>query len=255
MSGREWVAGILCSKPAWRAPCSYGANGMNERPESGMPSRSVTSARRLCLTLLAVTAATLLIEASSTQGGPLPGPLPLFPPDNWWNLDISNAPVDPASDSYISFIGPTRGMHPDFGGDVSPGSTEIYGFPYAVVDGSLTKQTVQFQYADESDGVDHTTGVSFPFYPIPDEAITEAHRIEGGDPGNVDLRSSSDRHLLIVDRDNKFLYELFNVFYDGSQWLAGSGAFFDMTTNDRRPDGQAAEPESCKSGRACYEAL
>ena len=120
---------------------------------------------------------------------------------------------------------------------MTPGGTEIYGFPYAVVDGTVTKQAVQFQYADESDGVNHTTGTSIPFYPIPDEAITQAHWIEGGEPGNVDLRSSSDRHLLIVDGTNRFLYELYNVFYDGSQWHAGSGAFFDMSANGRRPDG------------------
>ncbi|MGZ8497627.1 MAG: hypothetical protein ACXW5W_04310, partial [Candidatus Binatia bacterium] len=33
-------------------------------------------------------------------------------------------------------------------------------------------------------------------------------------------------------------YELYNVFYNASQggWYAGSGAFFDMNTNNRRPD-------------------
>jgi hypothetical protein len=127
--------------------------------------------------------------------------------------------------------------HPDFGGNVSPGSVQIYGFPYAVVDSTVTKRAVQFQYADESDGVDHSTNLSTPFYPIPDEAITQAHWIEGGDPGTVDLRSSSDRHLLIVDRDQRFLYELYNVFYDGSGWRAGSGAFFDLNANGRRPEG------------------
>jgi hypothetical protein len=180
-----------------------------------------------------------VVFASSTLGGALPGPLPLFPPDNWWNLDISNAPVDPASGAFIAFInnGSLRTLHPDFGGDVSPGSVQIYGFPYAVVDSTVAKRAVQFQYASESDGVDHTTGQSFPFYPIPDEAITQPHWIEGGEPGNVDLRSSSDRHMLIVDRDHKYLYELYNVFYDGATWRAGSGAFFDMNTNTRRPDG------------------
>lgn len=48
-----------------------------------------------------------------------------------------------------------------------------------------------FQYSDESDGVNHTTDQSFPFYPIPDEAITQAHWVEGGEPGNVDRRSSA----------------------------------------------------------------
>jgi hypothetical protein len=170
------------------------------------------------------------------EGGALPGPLPLFPPDNWWNLDISGAPLDPNSAGFIGFInnGGTCHLHPDFGGEVSPGSAQIYGMPYAVVDGTQPRLTVDFVlYPDESDGV----GV--PFYPIPAEAITQTHWVEGGYPGNVDRRGSEDRHLLIVDRDNKYLYELYNVYYNTStgQWEAGSGAFWDMRTNNRRPEG------------------
>lgn len=179
---------------------------------------------------------TVSVAALALLNGPLPTPYPLFPADNWWNLDISAAPVDPASASYINFIGATRRLHPDFGGDESPGSVNIYGFPYIIVDSAVARQAVQFQYASESDGVNHTTGQSYPFYPIPDEAKTQPHWIEGGPPGSVDLRSSSDRHMLIVDRDARALYELFNVYWDGTQWYAGSGAFFDLTRSDRRPD-------------------
>jgi hypothetical protein len=175
--------------------------------------------------------------AAATLNGPLPGPLPLFPRTNWWNADVSQAPVDPASANFIAFIGATRRLHPDFGGEASPGSNEIYGFPYVVVDGTQPKKAVEFVYSDESDGVNHTTDQSYAFYPIPDEAITQAHWIEGGQAGNVDLRSSSDRHLLIVDRDNRHLYELYNVLFDGTRWHAGSGAFFDLSQNGRRPDG------------------
>ena len=186
----------------------------------------------------------LLLLASSVgtagigpiQGGALPGPLPLFPPDNWWNVDISAAPVDPGSASFISFInnGGTRRLHPDLGGEVSPGSAQVYGMPYAVVDGTQPKVTVHFlAYPDESDGV----GV--PFYPVPTEAITQPHWVEGGEAGNVDRRGSQDRHLLIVDRDNKLLYELYHVYYNTSagRWEADSGAFWDMKTNNRRPEG------------------
>lgn len=170
------------------------------------------------------------------QGGALPGPLPLFPADNWWNVDVSSAPVDPGSPSFISFInnGGTRRLHPDFGGEVSPGSAQGYGMPYAVVDGTQPKLTVRFiAYPGESDGV----GVSF--YPVPTQAITQPHWVEGGDPGNVDLRGSQDRHLLIVDRDNKLLYELYHVYYNSGtgQWEADSGAFWDMKINGRRPEG------------------
>jgi hypothetical protein len=180
----------------------------------------------------------------SIAGGALPDALPLFPADNWWNLDIRSWPVDPHSANYIAFInnGGTRRLHPDLGGDAStpqdPYAT--YGMPYAVVSGVITSDlvAVDFLYWDESDGVDPTTGKSFPFYPIPPAAATQPYWIEGGDPGNVDLRSSQDRHTLIVDSDRNYLYELYNVYYNPTQrkWYAGSGAFFDMNTNDRRPD-------------------
>jgi hypothetical protein len=178
---------------------------------------------------------------NSTRGGPLPQPMPLFPPDNWWNLDVSNWPVAANSANYIAFInnGGTRRLHPDFGGNAGTGFS-IYGMPYATVTNvtSGDLKAVQFQYADESDGVDHATNTSFSFYPIPPEATSQPYWVEGGDPGNVDLRSSQDRHLLIVDRDRNYLYELYNVYYNTTQgkWLAGSGAFFDMNTNNRRPD-------------------
>ena len=179
--------------------------------------------------------------STPVEGAALSVPLPLFPATNWWNLDISGAPVDPGSAGYIAFInnGGTRHLHPDFGGEVSPGSVDIYGMPYAIVNGSQPKLAVTFGYWDESDGVDYSTRQGLPFYPIPAQATTQPHWIEGGAPGNVDQRSQQDRHLIIVDCTNNYLYELYNVFYDASQgrWLGGSGAFFDMNTNNRRPDG------------------
>ena len=197
--------------------------------------RSSKASALVVALLVGVTAvATLLADAQ--LGGPLPTPLPLFPRSNWWNLDVSTAPLDPNSDALISFIGTGRAAHPDFGGEEFPGSVGIYGFPYIVVDSAVPKVAVQFQYSDESDGVNHTTDVSYPFYPIPAQAITQPHWVEGGAPGNVDARSS-DRHILIVDRDARHLYELYNVFFDGTQWHAGSGAFFDLNINGRRPNG------------------
>ena len=176
----------------------------------------------------------------AVQGGNLPQPL--FQRNNWWNQNISTWPTDSNSASYIAFInnGGVRHLHPDFGGSSGVGNG-IYGMPYAVVSGvtNADLKAVNFLYADESDGVNHTTGQAVPFYPIPPAAMTQSHWIEGGDPGNVDLRNDADRHLFIVDQDRNYLYELYNVFYDTSlgQWQAGSGAFFDMNTNNRRPDG------------------
>jgi len=148
----------------------------------------------------------------------------LLPPDNWWNQNISSAPLDPQSDAYISFIGRTRQAHPDFG-------PPPYGIPYVGVSSSQPRVPVSFvSYGSESDqGFAGEIG-----YPIPEEAKTQPNYIEGGVPGGG---SGGDRHLLIVDRDRWLLFELFAARWTGQRWEAGSGAIFDLSINGRRPEG------------------
>lgn len=166
------------------------------------------------------------------RGGELPGPLPLFPPDNWWNTDVSAAPVDPGSAGFISYIGATRGLHPDFGGDSGEPEYPIYGMPYIVVAGSQPLVPVTFEYDDESDlGAPGRP----PGYPIPEEAKTQQKWIEGGLAGG-DPDAEGDRHMLLVDRDHRILYELYALRWTGSRWEAGSGATFPLDSNARRPD-------------------
>lgn len=154
-------------------------------------------------------------------------PLPLFPANNWWNLDISSAPVDSNSTNFITFIGTNQQLHPDFGGNDGEGG--VYGFPYIIVNGTQPKKIVDFvEFPAQSDGVGQA------FYPIPDEAITLPGWVEGGQPGNQE--PGGDRHILIVDSTNNHLYELYHSFHNGTNWEAGSGAFFNMNTNNRRPE-------------------
>ena len=84
-----------------------------------------------------------------------------------------------------------------------------------MVSGQTPRQPVQFDYADESDPG------SYPIPPNPP--------IEGG--GKPD----GDRHLLMIDRDNWRLYELFALRNEGGLWKAGSGAIFDLNSNALRP--------------------
>jgi hypothetical protein len=56
----------------------------------------------LAIGLFVVPIGVTVLVAAATLGGSLPGPLPLFPADNWWNVDISAAPLDPNSSAYIS---------------------------------------------------------------------------------------------------------------------------------------------------------
>ena len=150
----------------------------------------------------------------------------LFPPDNWWNQDITAAPIDPQSDAFINFVGRTRGLHPDFG-------PPPYGIPYVGVGSAEVRSPITFvEYGDESD-----TGLGSEIgYPLPEAAKTQANFIEGGVPGGG---SDGDRHLLVVDRDRWILYELFAARWNASsrRWEAGSGAVFDLSANGRRPEG------------------
>lgn len=140
----------------------------------------------------------------------------LFPADNAWNKDISRVPVDRLSDRILSTIGLDKHLHPDFG-TVYEGAPN--GIPYIVITGEQAKRKVfvKFEYEHESDPGP---------YPIPPDAP-----IEGGP------KSTGDRHILVLDRDNWMLYELFNAYPDGNGWKAGSGAIYDLYSNDLRPAG------------------
>lgn len=165
---------------------------------------------------------------AAREGGPIPLQLPLFPGNNWWNADITNAPTDAESGNMITFInnGGTRRVHPDWGGDVGDGSGETYGIPFIIVDNTQAKVPITFtQYGPESDPGP---------YPIPNEPITQFGWIEGGEPGNQD--PGGDRHMLILNRSDNTLYEMGNVFYNGTGWEASGGAIFHVDSNATRPD-------------------
>jgi hypothetical protein len=141
----------------------------------------------------------------------------LFPSDNAWNEDISNAPVDPNSDNLIAGIGLTTGLHPDFG-TVWDGAPN--GIPYIVVAGNQTTVPINFtSFGSQSDPGP---------YPVPAGAP-----VEGGPNG------TGDRHVLVIDRDNWKLYEMYRAFpvNNGASWNADSGAVFDLNSNALRPAG------------------
>lgn len=160
--------------------------------------------------LLLLTVLVLFLALSSIlNSSPLPAApdCQIFPATNVWNKDISHLPVHPNSRQLITTIGLDSPLHPDFG------KMAIYGLPYNVVAGAAPKVPVQFDYADESN--------KGP-YPIPAQP-----RIEAG----------GDRHILIVDKDNCKLYEIFDARKVNGKWFGGSGAIWSLASNQLRPDG------------------
>jgi hypothetical protein len=150
-------------------------------------------------------------KAPAVKPGTSPtiGGCPVFPANNPWNQDVSNFPLDPRSDAYISSIGGGN-LQADFGGDGQ------YGIPYEVVPASQPKVPITFTaYGDESDPGP---------YPIPPNA-----RVEGNGEG--------DSHVLVVQQGACKLYELFSARKSARGWDASSGAVFDLRSNKVRPKG------------------
>jgi hypothetical protein len=149
------------------------------------------------------------------QGTNLNGFRP-FPADSGWNQDISTASVDPNSTAMINFIGPTIGLHADFGSGEYQGST--IGIPYLVVDGSQSMSGINFTaYGDESD--------PGPM-PIPASAPIEGYPAPG----------TGDRHVLVIDNSNCFLYELDSSYANSNgTWSADSAAVWDLQNGEQRP--------------------
>ena len=167
-----------------------------------------------CLSGLVSAQAQSCSGMSLGRGASLNGFTP-FPADNAWNQDISSAPVDPNSANIINFIGATTPLHPDFGAGLYGGQT--IGIPYIVVSGSPFVKINYTAYGSESD--------PGPM-PVPANAPIEGYP----HPGN------GDRHVLVLDRDNCWLYELYSSYPQKSgSWRAASGAVWDLLNDEQRP--------------------
>tara|TARA_B110000211_G_scaffold164576_1_gene185783 strand:- start:17490 stop:19688 length:2199 start_codon:yes stop_codon:yes gene_type:complete len=139
----------------------------------------------------------------------------IFPPSNIWNTKITHAPVHEQSLNWLNAIGKGVKVHPDFGSKRF--NKNAAGIPVNYTDNNTAKHSVLFRYKKESDVTE---------YPIPKHV-----QVEGG------IHGKGDRHIISLDTDNCMLYELFHVSRrDSGQWTAGSGAVFDLKSNDLRPD-------------------
>ncbi len=146
----------------------------------------------------------------------LNGFVPFQGTSSLWNQDISTAEVDSNSANIINFIGASTTLHPDFGAGEYDGS--YMGIPYQIVNGTQPNVAIQLgAYASESD--------PGPM-PVPSNALIEGYPHPG----------DGDRHVLVLDSFNCWLYELYNAVHESNgSWKANSTAVWDMTANEMRP--------------------
>ena len=155
----------------------------------------------------------------------------LFPADNPWNQNISQAPVASNSTAIMNAIIGTYGnhnLHPDFAEDDQTAGAPLYGIPYNVVHGNgVPKVSVVIDaYPSESD---------IEPAPIPANAVLEGDTQTGP---TVGLANRGDSHLILYDEDNNIDYEFYHASRPSENsdgmWHADAEAVWNMNTNTFR---------------------
>lgn len=162
---------------------------------------------------LALGVAAGLLAPLGVRAVPPPGTeCRVFPKRNVWHADVTKLKVHERSKEWIrSMGGRDQRLHPDFGPSDDP--EHPFGIPYNVVDADHADHEVKFKFAEESD-------------PGPYPVDSETH-VEHG----------SDRHALVIDRDECVLYEIFDFDWNDGKPRGGSGAVWNLRSNELRPAG------------------
>jgi len=150
--------------------------------------------------------------------------LQILPRDNAWNEDISRRPVLSNSNAMINTIIAEITTRPKT-------LRGFYEMNYVIVPANQPKIPIAFvTYPTQSDPAP---------YPIPTNMPVEGWPKSTGNTlvQNQTIDDGADRHSIIVDPGNGFLYETWRTLLQGGNWSAANGARFDLNTNNLRPDG------------------
>jgi len=204
----------------------------------------LATARRVAATALLVAAGAAALAFSAPPRPPMPkitapilfdtpeadavlAALQVFPPDNWWNRDVSKLPVHPDSARMIAAIGPDKPL--EYNLDMG----------FIIVPPDQKKVEVgPIEYANESD--------PGPF-PLPDNAPIENWPLARNEnlralpkPGQTleqfQREAEGDRHVLVVDPVNGKLHEFYGTKRRDDGWQAMQVSTWNLRTGALRPD-------------------
>jgi hypothetical protein len=163
---------------------------------------------RAAVSLLILILIFLPIPSARAVTSPSLAGMEIYPRDHIWNVPVDRLPVDPMSEIYIKSAGASAFLY-------------VYeGYRLNIVDKNTPVHYFSsFRYMDGSDYVP---------YPVPDNPLIETR--------------SKDHSLLIVQPDTNYFYQIFDAQKnaDGT-WSGGSGAVFNLSSYELRPDGWTAD--------------
>ena len=152
----------------------------------------------------------------------------LFPADSVWNKPVDKLPVHPLSSTYINNINTYHfGALPikaDFG---ASWYGQKLGISFDIIPANQPAVPISFDWPDESDlgdssSCDTRDNLGTGCYPIPAKPT-----IEDGE----------DSHMILLQDGKCKLYEVFDTRRESGKWYGASGAIWDLTKNEMRPEG------------------
>ena len=154
--------------------------------------------------------------------------LEVYPPNNPWNLVITDWPVHPNSRNIIASIGADRPLryNPDMAFVIVPPDQKR--LPVKIVD-----------YPAESDKGPAPIAANTPIEGWPSYYHNDPkyRSLTLDDVQRDKLNLGGDRHGVVLDPVNRMLYEFFSLKKTGSGWQASQASTFDLKSNKLRPDG------------------
>ena len=169
---------------------------------------------------------------NTAAGDAVVAAMQIFPVSNSWNENISRRTVLSNSDAMIAQII----------SDLSTNRRTLIAFQemnFVLVPDSQARQQIAFvDYPDQSD----LDGGVYPagLYPIPTNLPVEGWPTQTGSQTLAQWQTNangSDRHAIIVEPGNGFIWETWMTQLLNGNWRAANGAKFNLASNGQRPAG------------------
>lgn len=153
--------------------------------------------------------------------------LEVFPPDNPWNLVVENWPLHPNSKNIVASMGADRPLR--YNDDMG----------FILVPPDQKKAEVKIVgYAGESDRGPVPVPDNTPIEGWPSNYLRRPAKLQVtlDDVQRDRLHENGDRHAIVVDPDQRMLYEFYQLKKTDAGWQAAQTSIFDLKSNKLRPE-------------------
>lgn len=167
-----------------------------------------------------------VIEFNTPEADAVLSAMEIYPPDNPWNLIVSDWPRHPDSKAFVASIGESKVLRAN------------RDMCFVIVPPNQPKVDVKLvSYPGESDRGPFPVPDNLPIEGWPEWPARDGRKPTLAEAQRRPPEYDGDRHAIIVDPTAGMLYEFFVMGKTASGWAADQSSIFDLKSNRLRPDG------------------